>query len=75
MLHFHLPSLCTFSKTPVRIGDVLSSPTADYMIVRSLGSGVYGEVVKCLNMNTEKAVAVKILKNVNAVKEAQREVL
>lgn len=45
------------------------------MIVRSLGSGVYGEVVKCLIMNTEKAVAVKILRNGHAVKEAQREVL
>lgn len=59
----------------VKLGDTLSSPTADYLILQSLGSGVYGEVVKCLNLNTDKIVAVKIFKKVNAFKEAQREVL
>ncbi|XP_056887249.1 homeodomain-interacting protein kinase 1-like [Takifugu flavidus] len=43
------------------------------MILRSLGSGVYGEVVKCINLNTKKTVAVKILKKLNAFNEAQRE--
>ncbi|TWW61894.1 Zinc finger-containing protein 1 [Takifugu flavidus] len=57
----------------VRVGDTLSSPIADYVILRSLGSGVYGEVVRCINLNTNKIVAVKILKNINAFKEAQRE--
>lgn len=71
-----LLSSCTFPKHSVRIGDVLSSSTADYTILQSLGSGVYGEVVKCINLNTKKTVAVKILKNLqNAFKEAQQEVL
>ncbi|XP_029681920.1 homeodomain-interacting protein kinase 2-like [Takifugu rubripes] len=59
----------------VRVGDTLSSPIADYVILRSLGSGVYGEVVRCINLNTNKIVAVKILKNINAFTEAQREIL
>lgn len=45
------------------------------MILQSLGTGVYGEVVKCLNMNTKQTVAVKILKNVLAAKVAEQEVL
>lgn len=62
-------------KNSVSIGDVLCSPTAEYKMLRSLGAGVFGKVVQCINLNTKKTVAVKILKKLNAFKEAQREVL
>lgn len=46
----------------VKVGDVLPSRTTDYLVLKSIGEGVYGEVVECLDIKNQKIVAVKILK-------------
>ena len=42
-----------------------ASPTS-YRIVELLGEGTFGQVVKCVNLDTGKEVAIKILKNHSA---------
>ncbi|ELP85017.1 mitogen-activated protein kinase mpkC, putative [Entamoeba invadens IP1] len=34
-----------------------------YKVVQMLGQGTFGQVIKCVDMNTDKCVAVKVLKN------------
>ncbi|XP_043935405.1 homeodomain-interacting protein kinase 2-like [Protopterus annectens] len=43
--------------------EVLSSTSSKYEILQVLGSGAFGQVVKCMKQDTSEVVAVKILKN------------
>lgn len=58
----------------VKVGDVLSSLTTDYLVLKTIGEGVYGEVVECLDIKNQKIVAVKILKYPNSHRNAKHEV-
>eukprot|EP00066_Takifugu_rubripes_P023103 XP_011612369.1 PREDICTED: homeodomain-interacting protein kinase 1-like [Takifugu rubripes] len=57
----------------VKVGDVLPSLTTDYLVLKSIGEGVYGEVVECLDIKNQKIVAVKILKYPNSHRNAKHE--
>ena len=37
--------------------------TTKYQIIEKLGQGIFGQVFKCIDLNTNKLVAIKILKN------------
>lgn len=37
--------------------------TKDYDLIRLIGQGAYGEVVQARHKNTEKIVAIKLLKD------------
>ena len=64
----------------VRKGDILGTSTSlegrtysmnsekvsHYEIVEKLGNGTFGQVFKCIDLNTNKEVAIKILKNKKA---------
>lgn len=39
-----------------------------------MGSGVYGQVVKCINQTTRELVAVKVFHKAERLSEARREV-
>lgn len=58
----------------VQVGDVLPSLTTDYLVLKTIGEGVYGEVVECLDIKNQKIVAVKILKYPNSHRNAKHEV-
>lgn len=46
------------------VGDVLGEREGgQYQILDMLGQGTFGQVVKCTNLKTKEAVAVKIIKN------------
>uniref|UniRef100_A0A8C6S9C4 Protein kinase domain-containing protein n=1 Tax=Neogobius melanostomus TaxID=47308 RepID=A0A8C6S9C4_9GOBI len=55
-------------------GDILHGQTATYTVLRFLGEGSFGIVVECLKMDTNERVAVKMLKNPAAIREAEEEV-
>lgn len=57
----------------VKVGDVLPSLTTDYLVLKSIGQGVCGEVVECLDIKDQKIVAVKILKYANPHRNAKHE--
>ncbi|CAG07087.1 unnamed protein product [Tetraodon nigroviridis] len=59
--------------TPVKVGDILPSLTTDYLVLKTIGEGVYGEVLECLDIKNQKIVAVKILKYPNARQNAKHE--
>lgn len=44
------------------------------MVLKTIGEGVYGEVLECLDIKNQKIVAVKILKYPNARHNAKQEV-
>lgn len=58
----------------VKVGDILPSLTTDYLVLKTIGEGVYGEVLECLDIKNQKIVAVKILKYPNARQNAKHEV-
>lgn len=47
--------------------EMLHSETGSYRIQKMIGEGSFGKVVKCVNVNTSKEVAVKVLKTQNSV--------
>lgn len=44
----------------VQIGDVLHSENTSYQITGFNGMGAFSQVAKCVNLNTDEVVAVKI---------------
>lgn len=46
----------------------------NYEILNVLGVGTFGQVLKCLKLDTAEIVAVKVLKNSNADELNMREV-
>lgn len=63
-----------FPFNTVKVGDVLPSPTTEYLVLKTIGEGVYGKVVECLDIKNQKVVAVKILKYPNSHRNAKYEV-
>ncbi|CAH2296624.1 Homeodomain-interacting kinase 2 [Pelobates cultripes] len=49
--------------------EVLYSETNEYEVLEFLGSGTFGQVVKCVNKGTSEKVAIKMLKNHRYVTE------
>ncbi|KAI9487955.1 kinase-like domain-containing protein [Zychaea mexicana] len=48
----------------IRVHDVLGAPGNDqYRVIDLLGSGTFGQVVKCEHLSTHEFVSVKIIKN------------
>ncbi|KAI7858995.1 kinase-like domain-containing protein [Circinella umbellata] len=50
----------------IRVHDILRSSndkSSQYKIIDLLGSGTFGQVVKCVNLSTHELVSVKIIKN------------
>jgi len=52
----------------LHVNDVLEAPngTGTYIVVDVLGTGTFGQVVKCLHKESNTHVAVKIIKNLSA---------
>lgn len=44
----------------VRIGDTLSSHSSNYLVLKRLGTGGYGQIFKSQNMNTKDLVVLKL---------------
>ena len=53
---------------------LIDTISENYQILKVLGAGCYGQVVKCLKLDTEETVAVKVLKQKNSSKNNMREV-
>ncbi|KAI8149687.1 kinase-like domain-containing protein [Fennellomyces sp. T-0311] len=47
----------------IRVGDIVGSEKNKYRIIDLLGSGTFGQVVKCERTSTRELVSVKIIKN------------
>lgn len=46
------------------VNDILGSTEGhQYQIIDALGSGTFGQVVKCQNIKTKELVALKVIKN------------
>ena len=54
------------------VNEVLSAGTANYRVVDLLGSGTFGQVVKCIDEQTGKFVAIKAIKNRRAYRNQAR---
>lgn len=55
-------------------GDLISSPSSDYLVQAPLGCGTYGEVRECRKVGTDQTVALKILKHKRNIVQAEEEV-
>lgn len=53
--------------------DVLSSRSCTYQVQSFLGKGAYGEVLQCVNQDTNETVAIKIFQ-LSDRRESEREV-
>ncbi|XP_029912344.1 homeodomain-interacting protein kinase 2-like [Myripristis murdjan] len=59
---------------PIVPGSLLSLMSCSYKVESFLGEGTFGKVAKCLNTNTNKMVAIKIMKDTRrSVQDAKRE--
>uniref|UniRef100_A0A668AGT3 Protein kinase domain-containing protein n=1 Tax=Myripristis murdjan TaxID=586833 RepID=A0A668AGT3_9TELE len=59
----------------IQRGDRLSSGSSDYMVLDFLGEGSFGKVTRCVELDTYKTVAIKIMKKrQQAMRDAQLEV-
>lgn len=65
---------CFLSYVSFKVSDILSSESCQYCVLELMGSGVYGQVAKCLNKTTKEIVAVKAFCNTGGIHEARREV-
>ncbi|XP_034535443.1 uncharacterized protein LOC117810015 [Notolabrus celidotus] len=62
-------------ESTVEVGEILHSNTSTYTVQKFLGEGGFGKVAKCLNVNTQDQVAIKILKkDSTAAEDAEREI-
>lgn len=55
-------------------GKLFSSGSSDYRAQKYLGCGVYGEVLQCRNLTSNKIVALKFIKDNEYMDEAKHEV-
>lgn len=60
--------------TDIAPGTILHGCTATYSVTEFLGEGSFGMVVECLIPDTKEIVAVKLLKDPAAIREADKEV-
>ncbi|XP_034555413.1 uncharacterized protein LOC117824126 [Notolabrus celidotus] len=61
-------------ESTLQIGETLHSSSSAYSILDFIGEGCFGKVAKCLNINTNDTVAIKILKkDSTAILDAERE--
>ncbi|XP_034552567.1 homeodomain-interacting protein kinase 1-like isoform X2 [Notolabrus celidotus] len=62
-------------ESTVQVGETLHSSSSAYTVLEFIGEGSLGKVAKCLNVNTQETVAIKILKKGSAaVRDAEREI-
>ncbi|KAJ6254449.1 homeodomain interacting protein kinase [Anaeramoeba flamelloides] len=50
----------------IYVNQILSNKNHKYRVLEMLGSGTFGQVVKCKDLKTKKEVAIKIVKNLPA---------
>jgi len=55
-----------------KLGDIIENETQRYKILATLGEGTFGKVVKVKELNTDKVMALKIIKNVDKYREAAK---
>ncbi|XP_071750251.1 uncharacterized protein [Lepeophtheirus salmonis] len=55
-----------------KMGDVVETENYRYKILATLGEGTFGKVVKVKELNSDKIVALKIIKNVDKYREAAK---
>lgn len=65
---------CFLPSISFKVGDILSSDLCQYCVLELMGSGVFGQVAKCLNETTKEMVAVKVFHNAGGTSEARWEV-
>lgn len=46
----------------IQAGEILRSGTGRYLVLDFMGEGVFGKVVRCINLTTGKEVALKVFK-------------
>ncbi|XP_034556286.1 probable serine/threonine-protein kinase dyrk1 [Notolabrus celidotus] len=62
-------------ESTVQVGETLHSSLSAYTILEFIGEGYFGKVAKCLNVNTQDTVAIKILKKDSTeAEDAEREI-
>jgi len=55
-----------------KLGDIIENDQQRYKILATLGEGTFGKVVKVKELNTDKVLALKIIKNVDKYREAAK---
>lgn len=55
-----------------KLGDIIDNKLSRYKIIATLGEGTFGKVVKVKELNTDKVVALKIIKSVDKYREAAK---
>ncbi|XP_051805695.1 homeodomain-interacting protein kinase 3-like [Acanthochromis polyacanthus] len=66
--------MCIAPTVPeVQLGQTLLSSSSRYLVLDFIGEGCFGKVAKCCNMDTDKTVAVKILKNNDFAEDTEKE--
>lgn len=69
-----IADLCFFLFADINVGQTLQSGKASYTVLKFLGEGSFGKVVEALNTDTNETVALKMIKDPGAIREAEREV-
>lgn len=55
-----------------KLGDVIEHENQRYKILATLGEGTFGKVVKVKELNSDKILALKVIKNVDKYREAAK---